>query len=69
MIGNDVWIASDVTILSGSIIGDGAVIGAKSLVTGDIPPYAIVVGVPARIIKYRFSPEDASRLLSIQWWT
>src|SRR5690606_25352240 len=53
-IGNDVWIVTDVLILSGVSIGNGAVIGAKSLVTRDIPPYAIVGGVPAKIIKYRF---------------
>jgi acetyltransferase-like isoleucine patch superfamily enzyme len=68
MIGNDVWIGSDVTILSGSTIGDGAVIGAKSLVSGSIPPYSIVGGVPARVIKYRFPPNEVETLLSLSWW-
>jgi len=57
-----------VTILSGVKIGDGAVLGAGAVVTKDIPSYAIVVGNPGRIIKYRFSPETIQKLLKIQWW-
>lgn len=67
-IGNDVWIGTGVQIMSGITIGDGAVIGANSTVTHDIPPYAIVGGVPARIIKYRFSQEIIDELLRIKWW-
>jgi virginiamycin A acetyltransferase len=67
-IGNDVWIGTKAIILSGVKIGDGAVIAAGSIVTRDVPPYAIVAGVPAQIIKYRFDKEIISKLLEIQWW-
>lgn len=67
-IGHDVWIGKDVTIMSGVTIGTGAVIGANAVVTKDIPPYAIAVGCPAKIIKYRFSEDVISRLLSSEWW-
>lgn len=68
IIGNDVWIGCNSTILRGVTIGDGAVIGANSLVKHDIPPYAIVVGNPARIIKYRFSEDIIVKLKQVQWW-
>lgn len=68
VIGNDVWIGKNVTILQGVTIGDGAVIGTNAIVTKDIPPYAIVVGNPARIIKYRFSENQIKALLRIKWW-
>jgi virginiamycin A acetyltransferase len=67
-IGNDVWIGAKATILSGVTIGDGAVIAANSIVTKDVPPYAIVGGNTAKIIKYRFSDEIIEKLLEIQWW-
>jgi len=67
-IGNDVWIASGAVITRGLTIGDGAVIGANSVVTKDIPPYAVVVGSPARIIKYRFTKEVIELLLKLGWW-
>jgi virginiamycin A acetyltransferase len=67
-IGNDVWIGYGVHILSGVTIGDGAAIGANAVVTKDVPPYAIVAGNPARILRMRFSPEIISKLLSIKWW-
>ncbi len=67
-IGNDVWIAQNVTILSGVSIGDGAVIGAGAVVCKDIPPYAVAVGVPAKVVKYRFSKEEREKLLKIKWW-
>jgi len=67
-IGSDVWLASDVTILSGVTIGHGAVIMAGSLVTRDVPPYAIFGGVPAREYRKRFDERTISRLLEISWW-
>ena len=67
-IGSDVWIGHGATILSGVTIGDGAVIGARAVVASNIPPYAIAVGNPARIIKYRFSQEIIDKLLHVAWW-
>ena len=68
IIGNDVWIAQDVRILVGITIGDGAIIGANSVVTKDVPPYAFVAGNPAEIKKYRFSQKIIDKLLEIKWW-
>lgn len=67
-IGNDVWIGSQAIILSGVTIGDGAVIGAYTVVTKNVPPYAVVVGNPGKIVKYRFDEKTIARLLKIQWW-
>jgi chloramphenicol O-acetyltransferase type B len=67
-IGNDVWIGQDAMILSGTRIGDGAVIGACSLVRGEIPPYAIAVGNPARVVRYRFPAPVIDELLRMRWW-
>jgi acetyltransferase-like isoleucine patch superfamily enzyme len=67
-IGNDVWIGYGVFIAAGVKIGDGAIIGARSIVTRDVPPYAIVVGTPARILRYRFSDAIIADLLRLQWW-
>jgi virginiamycin A acetyltransferase len=68
IIGNDVWIGYGAMILSGVTIGDGAIVGAGAIVTKDVPPYAIVAGNPARIIRYRFSPASIEHLLHIRWW-
>lgn len=67
-VGNDVFIGMNVTILDGITIGDGAVIGAGAVVTKDIPPYAVAVGCPIKIIKYRFSKEIIDALLESRWW-
>lgn len=67
-IGNDVWIATGAIVLRKCKIGDGAIVGAGAVVTKDVPPYAIVAGVPAKIIGYRFPKEYIDRLLKIKWW-
>ena len=67
-IGNDVFIGANVTILDGVNIGDGAVVGAGAVVTADIPQYAIAVGVPAKVVKYRFDDETIEKLLQDPWW-
>lgn len=68
IIGNDVWIGAKAIIMQGVSIGDGAVIGAGSVVTKDVPPYAIVGGVPARVIRYRFEESLIKKLLQTKWW-
>lgn len=67
-IGNDVWIGTRATLLEGVTVGDGAVVAAGAVVTRDVPPYAIVGGVPAKVIRYRFTPEEIEKLLEIKWW-
>lgn len=67
-IGHDVWIGEDACIMGGVKIHTGAVIGAKAVVTKDIPPYAVAVGVPAKVIKYRFEKDIIERLLKSCWW-
>ena len=67
-IGNDVWIGQSAEIMSNVRIGDGAIIAAGAVVTKDVPPYAVVGGVPAKIIKYRFSEENIEKLLKLKLW-
>lgn len=68
IIGNDVWIGANSVILKGVVIGDGVIVGAGAVVTKDVPPYAIVAGNPARIIKYRYNQKDIDWLLELKWW-
>lgn len=67
-VGNDVWIGYEAVILSGVTIGDGAIIGARAVVTKDVPPYTIVGGVPAKPIRRRFSDEVVEQLQLLRWW-
>ena len=67
-VGNDVWIGYEAVILSGVTIGDGAIIGSRAVVTKDVPPYTIVGGVPARMIRKRFDEDTIAKLKALQWW-
>lgn len=68
VIGNDAWIGYRATVLPGGRIGDGAIVGALSVVAQDVPPYAVVAGNPARIVRMRHDEADVARLLAIRWW-
>ncbi|MDR1126365.1 MAG: CatB-related O-acetyltransferase [Deltaproteobacteria bacterium] len=68
IVGNDVWICRHAVILTGVQVGDGAIVGAGAVVTKNVPPYAIVGGNPARIIRYRFDEKTITELLSLAWW-
>jgi acetyltransferase-like isoleucine patch superfamily enzyme len=68
VIGSDVWIGTDAMILSGVQIGHGAIVAARSVVTRSVPPYAVVAGVPARVVKHRFEADVVARLLQMAWW-
>lgn len=68
VVGNDIWFGQNVTVLPGVHIGDGAIIGANSVVTKDVPPYAIVGGNPAKLIRKRFDDETIEFLLDLKWW-
>ena len=67
-IGHDVWVGTHAIIMGGITIGDGAVVAAGAVVTKDVPPFAIVGGVPAKVIRYRFSPETISLIQQTAWW-
>ncbi len=67
-LGNDVWIGANAVVLKGRHIGDGAIVGAGAVVTKDVPPYAIVVGNPARVVKYRFDAANVDFLCRLKWW-
>ena len=67
-IGSDVWIGARAMVLSGTTIGHGCVIGAGSVVAGDLPPYSIAAGNPCRVVRSRFSPDEVADLLEIAWW-
>lgn len=68
VIGHDVWIGKNVIISNGANIGNGVIAAAGAVITKDVPDYAIVGGVPARIIRYRYTPEQIGTLNRIQWW-
>jgi len=68
IIGNDVWLGANVIIFPGLKIGHGAIIGAGAIVTKDVPPYAVALGSPARIVRYRFDEETITQLLELSWW-
>jgi phosphonate metabolism protein (transferase hexapeptide repeat family) len=68
VLGNDVWIGHGAIVLAGVTIGDGAAVGAGAVVSKDVPPFSIVVGVPAKIIRYRFAAEIVAALRRIAWW-
>ena len=68
VIGSDVWLGTEAMVLSGVTIGHGGIVAARSVVTRDVPPYAVVAGVPAKIVRYRFKPDVIQRLLEIKWW-
>jgi acetyltransferase-like isoleucine patch superfamily enzyme len=67
-IGHDVWIGANAIIKGGLTIGNGAIVASGSVVTKDVPPYAVVGGVPAKVIKYRFSDDEINKLIALDWW-
>lgn len=68
LVGNDVWIGYDALIMPGVTIGDGAIVAARSVVTADVPPYTIVGGNPAQVVRSRFDADSVRRLLAVAWW-
>ena len=68
MVGHDVWIGFRATLLAGVTIGSGAVVAADAVVTRDVPPYAVVAGNPARVVRYRLPEPERERMLQLAWW-
>lgn len=68
VVGHDVWFGWRSVVLPGVTIGSGAIVAAGAVVAGDVPPYAIVAGNPARVVRHRFAPDDVARLLALAWW-
>lgn len=68
VVGNDVWLGYGATVMPGVTIGHGAIVGAKAVVSRDVPPYAVVAGNPARLVRMRFAPDTVAALLDIAWW-
>lgn len=68
IVGHDVWLGTNSQVLPGVKVGTGAIVGAGAVVTRDVPPYAIVAGVPARLVRMRFEPEQVSALVQSEWW-
>ena len=68
VVGNDVWIGYDALLMPGVKIGDGAIISTRAVVTGEVPPFSIVAGNPARVVKQRYEPAIVERLLNLAWW-
>jgi virginiamycin A acetyltransferase len=68
VVGHDLWLGCRALVLPGVTIGDGAVVAAASVVAGDVPPYAVVAGNPARVVRRRFADDDVARLLRAAWW-
>lgn len=67
-IGSDCWLCEDVVMLSGTSVGDGAIVGAATVVAKDVPPYAVFIGNPGRVVKYRFTQKQIDVLLKVRWW-
>lgn len=68
LVGNDVWLGRDARVLPGAQIGDGVIVGAGAVVGGLVPPYSVVAGNPARVVRARFAPDVVARLLALRWW-
>lgn len=68
VVGNDVWFGHDALVMPGVTIGDGAIVATRAVVTRDVPPYAIVGGNPATVLRYRFDEATIARLLAVRWW-
>lgn len=68
VVGPDVWLGLEARVMAGVTIGAGAIIGAQAVVTRDVPPYAVAVGNPARVVRRRFPPDEVARLLRLAWW-
>ena len=68
VVGNDVWLGHECLLMPGVTVGDGAIVAARAVVSRDVPPYAVVAGNPARVVRLRFSDDEIARLLALAWW-